>query len=62
MKESDTNEVAECYFCIGWNSLCLGNLNKAIEAYEISLRIGTKLFGYNNIKLAKIYDSIGSVY
>jgi hypothetical protein len=45
LKEGDTNEVADCYLCIGRNNLCLGNLDKAIEAYEISLRIGTKLFG-----------------
>jgi hypothetical protein len=45
LKEGDTNEVVECYYDIGLNSLSLGNLNKAIEAYEISLRIGTKLFG-----------------
>jgi hypothetical protein len=45
LKESDTNEVADCYLCIGRNTYYLGNLNKAIEACEISLRIGTKLFG-----------------
>jgi hypothetical protein len=45
LKEDETDEVANCYVCIGSNSLCLGNLNKAIEAYEISLRIKTKLFG-----------------
>ncbi len=38
------------------------NLDKAIEAYEISLRIRTKLFGKNDIKLAVIYGSIGIVY
>jgi hypothetical protein len=45
LKEGDTNEVADCYYFIGLNSYYLGNLNKAIEAYEISLNIGTKLFG-----------------
>jgi hypothetical protein len=39
MKEVDTNEIADCYSCIAWNSYRLGDLNKAIEAYEISLRI-----------------------
>jgi tetratricopeptide (TPR) repeat protein len=45
LKEVDTNEVAECYLYIGRNNKYLGNLDKAIEAYEISLNIGTKLFG-----------------
>ncbi len=45
LKEGDTSEVSDCYFQIGLNSLGLGNLNKAIEAYEISLIIGTKSFG-----------------
>jgi hypothetical protein len=30
LKEGESNEVADCYSCIGWNSYCLGNLNKAI--------------------------------
>jgi hypothetical protein len=45
LREDETEDVADCYSCIGWNSYRLGNLNKAIEAYEISLRIGIKLFG-----------------
>jgi hypothetical protein len=45
LKEDETDDVADCYFWIGWNSYCLGNLNKSIGAYEISLRIKAKLFG-----------------
>jgi tetratricopeptide (TPR) repeat protein len=45
LKEGDTNEVAECYSYIGLNYWNLGNLEKAIEAYEVSLSIRTKLFG-----------------
>jgi hypothetical protein len=36
LKEGDTKEVADCYSWIGWNNFSLGNLNKAIEAYEIN--------------------------
>ncbi len=45
LKEGETDKFSDCYFSIGRNSYSLGNLNKAIEAYEISLRIKTKLFG-----------------
>jgi hypothetical protein len=45
LNEGESNEVADCYSWIGLNSDCLGNLNKAIEAYEISLKIKVKLFG-----------------
>jgi tetratricopeptide (TPR) repeat protein len=62
LKESDIIELANCYFCIGRNNYFLGNLNKAIKAYDISLQIKTELFGYNYINLAGIYNSIGNVY
>jgi hypothetical protein len=39
LKEGETDQVADCYSSIGLNIHRLGNLNKAIEAYEISLRI-----------------------
>jgi hypothetical protein len=45
LKEAETDDVADCYSWIGSNICRLGNLKKAIEAYEISLRIKTKLFG-----------------
>ncbi len=62
MNEAETIEVAYSYGEIGNNHLKLGNIDKALDMLQISLKIKIEIHGENNFKLASTYNNIGEVY